>query len=55
MRKRTVQPEIRSFVSVLRSLITPFDRGKTIFALLAPGALPAVGVLVALESLELHL
>ena len=28
MRKRTVQPEIRSFVSVLRSPVTPFDRRK---------------------------
>ena len=26
MRRRTVQPEIRSFVSVLRSPVTPFDR-----------------------------
>ena len=25
-----VQPETRSFVSVLRSPVTPFDRGKTI-------------------------
>ena len=24
-----MQPEIRSFVSVLRSPVTPFDRGKT--------------------------
>ena len=29
MRRRTVQPEIRSFVSVLRSPVTPFDRSKT--------------------------
>ena len=28
MRRRTVQPKIRSFVSVLRSPVTPFDRGK---------------------------
>ena len=27
--RRTVQPEIRSFVSVLRSPVTPFDRRKT--------------------------
>ena len=27
--RRTVQPEIRSFVSVLRSPVTPFDRSKT--------------------------
>ena len=26
MRRRTVQPEIRSIVSVLRSPVTPFDR-----------------------------
>ena len=25
MRKRTVQPEIRSFVLLLRSAVTPFD------------------------------
>ena len=30
MRRRTVQPETRSFVSVLQSPVTPFDRGKTI-------------------------
>ena len=29
MRRRTVQPEIRSFVSVLRSPVTPFDKSKT--------------------------
>ena len=29
MRRRTVQPEIRSFVSVPRSPVKPFDRGKT--------------------------
>ena len=29
MRRRTVQPEIGSFVSVLRSPVTPFDRSKT--------------------------
>ena len=29
MRRRTVQPEIRSFVLVLRSPVTPFDRSKT--------------------------
>ena len=29
MRRRTVQPEIRSFVSVLRSPVMPFDRSKT--------------------------
>ena len=29
MRRRTVQPEIRSFVSVLRSPVTLFDRNKT--------------------------
>ena len=29
MRRRTVHPEIRSFVSVLRSPLTPFDRSKT--------------------------
>ena len=29
MRRRAVQPEIRSFVSVLRSPVTPFDRSKT--------------------------
>ena len=29
MRRRLVQPEIRSFVSVLRSPVTPFDRSKT--------------------------
>ena len=29
MRRRTVQPEIRSFVSVLRSPVTRIDRGKT--------------------------
>ena len=29
MRRRTVQPEIRSFVSVLRSPVTLFDRSKT--------------------------
>ena len=29
MRRRTVQPEIRSFVSVLRSSVTPYDRSKT--------------------------
>ena len=28
MRRRTGQPEIRSFVSVLRSPVTPFDRSK---------------------------
>ena len=28
MRRRTVQPEIRLFVSVLRSPVTPFDRSK---------------------------
>ena len=27
--RRTVQPEIRSFVSVLRSPVTPFVRSKT--------------------------
>ena len=30
MRRRTVQPKIRSLVSVLRSPVTPFDRGKKI-------------------------
>ena len=30
MRRRTVQPKIRSFVSLLRSPVTPFDGGKTI-------------------------
>ena len=30
MRRKTVQPEIRSFVSLLRSHVTPFDRGKPI-------------------------
>ena len=31
MRRRTVQQEIRSFVSVLRSSVTqPFDRGKRV-------------------------
>ena len=30
MRRRAVQPKIRSLVSVLRSPVTPFDRGKTI-------------------------
>ena len=30
MRRRTVQPKIRSLVSVLRSPFTPFDRGKLI-------------------------
>ena len=29
MKRRTVQPEIRSFVSVPRSPVKPFDRGKT--------------------------
>ena len=29
MRKRTVQPEFWSFVSVLQSPVTPFDRNKT--------------------------
>ena len=29
MRRRTVQPEIRSFVLLLRSPVTPFDRSKT--------------------------
>ena len=29
MRRRTVQQEIRSFVSVLQIPVTPFDRGKT--------------------------
>ena len=29
MRGRTVQPEIRPFDSVLRSLVTPFDKSKT--------------------------
>ena len=29
MRRRTVQPEIRSFVPVLRSPVTPFDKSKT--------------------------
>ena len=29
MRRRLVQPEIRSFVSVLQSPVTPFDRSKT--------------------------
>ena len=29
MRRRLVQPEIRPFVSVLRSPVTPFDRSKT--------------------------
>ena len=29
MRRRTVQPEIRSFVSVLRFPVTPFDTNKT--------------------------
>ena len=29
MRRRTVQPEIRSFISSLRSRVTPFDRSKT--------------------------
>ena len=28
MRRRTVQREIRSFVSVLRSPVTPLDRSK---------------------------
>ena len=27
--RRTVQPEIRSFVSVLQFPVTPFDRSKT--------------------------
>ena len=30
MRRRTVQPEVRSFFSVLRSPVTPSGRGKTI-------------------------
>ena len=29
MRRRTVQPEIQSFVSVFRSPFTPFERRKT--------------------------
>ena len=29
-KRRTVQPKIQSFVSVLRPPVTPFDRGKTI-------------------------
>ena len=29
MRRRLVQPEIRSFVWVLRSPVTPFDGSKT--------------------------